>query len=92
MKSATIPSLRVDPELRSDAESVLQDGETLSSFVEKSIRNHIRQRRAQHAFIAKGLAAKAEAERTGEYFPADDVIGEIDEMLYQATERSSIKK
>ena len=29
MKSATLPSLRVEPELREAAESVLQEGETL---------------------------------------------------------------
>jgi hypothetical protein len=34
MKTATIPSLCVDPELRAAAESVLKEGETLSAFVE----------------------------------------------------------
>ena len=34
MKSATIPPLRVTPELRQAAESVLQDNESLSAFVE----------------------------------------------------------
>ena len=38
MKTATLPSLRVEPELRDAAESVLQAGETLSSFVETAVR------------------------------------------------------
>ena len=38
MKTATIPSLRVDPALREAAESVLDQGETLSSFVETALR------------------------------------------------------
>ena len=85
MKTATIPSLRVEPELRSAAESVLRDGETLSGFVEQSLRQHIQRRQAQQEFIARGLASAAEAERTGEYFDADDVLRELDVMLDEAT-------
>lgn len=44
MKTSTIPSLRVDPELRAAAESVLEGGETLSSFVEHSLRVKIERR------------------------------------------------
>lgn len=84
MKTATIPSLRVDPELRHAAESVLQEGETLSSFVEQSLRTSIDHRRAQQAFIARGLASRDEAQRTGEYFTADEVLRELDEMLANA--------
>lgn len=84
MKTATIPSLRVDPELRHAAESVLQEGETLSSFVEQSLRASIDHRRAQQAFIARGLASRDEAQRTGEYFTADEVLRELDEMLANA--------
>jgi len=47
MKTATFPSLRVDPELREAAESVLQDGETLSGFIEASVRETIERRRAR---------------------------------------------
>lgn len=81
MKTATIPSLRVDPELRHAAESVLQEGETLSSFVEHSLRISIDYRRAQQAFIARGLASRDEAQRTGEYFTAGEVLRELDDML-----------
>lgn len=81
MKTATIPSLRVDPELRQAAE---QEGETLSSFVEQSLRRNIDHRRAQQAFIERGLAARDEARRTGEYFTADQVLRELDEMHAKA--------
>jgi predicted transcriptional regulator len=85
MKTATIPSLRVDPELRNAAEGVLKEGETLSSFVEQSLRLNIEHRRAQHAFIERGLASRDEAQRTGEYFPAPDVLRELDELLARST-------
>ena len=84
MKTASIPSLRVDPELRRAAESVLQDGESLSSFVELSLRANIARRQAQREFIARGLASRDEARSTGEYFPAGDVLRELDDMRTDA--------
>jgi hypothetical protein len=53
MKTATIPSLRVDPALRDAAEKVLQNGETLSGFVEQSIRAQIALRQTQQEFAAR---------------------------------------
>jgi predicted transcriptional regulator len=84
MKTASMPSLRVDPELRQDAESVLRDGETLSSFMEQALRSSIQSRRVQKEFIARGLTSRDEANRTGEYFAAEDVLVEMQEMLSQA--------
>lgn len=89
MKNATIPSLRVEPELRQAAESVLQNGESLSSFVEQSIRASIERRLAQQAFIARGLASRDEAQRTGEYFAAEDVLRELDDMRAHAVAKAS---
>ncbi|MBB3608712.1 YlcI/YnfO family protein [Rhizobium sp. BK602] len=81
MKSASIPSLRVAPELRAAAESVLKEGETLSAFVENSLKAQIDHRRAQAEFIARGMAAREEAKRTGVYYSADEVVDELREML-----------
>ena len=89
MKTATIPSLRVEPELRDAAESVLQNGESLSSFVEQSIRASIERRQTQQAFIARGLASRNEARRTGEYFAAEDVLRELDDMRTEAEAKAS---
>ncbi|MGK9050337.1 YlcI/YnfO family protein [Neorhizobium sp. CSC1952] len=81
MKTATIPSLRVDPELRAAAESVLKEGETLSAFVEDSVRKQINYRKTQTEFIARGLASLAEAERTGIYYTSEEVLAELKGML-----------
>ncbi|MCQ1569803.1 prevent-host-death protein [Neorhizobium galegae] len=81
MKTATIPSLRVDPELRAAAESVLKEGETLSAFIENSLRAQINYRQTQAEFIARGLASLAEAERTGVYYSSEEVLGELKGML-----------
>ena len=84
MKTASIPSIRVNPELRQEAHGVLQEGESLSSVVEQSIRSNIARRQSQQEFIARGLASRDEAKRSGEYFSAQDVLGELDDMLAAA--------
>ena len=81
MKTATIPSLRVDPELRQAAESLLHKGETLSRFVEESVRDQVAYRQMQRDFIARGLASGEDAKRTGVYFDADVVHAELQTML-----------
>lgn len=84
MKTATLPSLRVEPELREAAESVLQEGETLSGFIEASIRETIERRRTRAEFIVRGLASRDEAKRTGLYIDADVVHAELGRMLGNA--------
>ena len=84
MKTATIPSLRVDPELRESAESVLKRGETLSSFVESSVRAQIHFRQSQAEFIARGLASREEAKRTGEYYSAEEVLEHLEKRVAEA--------
>ena len=89
MKTATIPALRVDPALRQAAEDVLQAGETLSSFVEQSVRANIERRRQQQAFIARGLKARDEARESGDYLAASDVLQELDDMLAEAERKAA---
>ena len=84
MKTATFPSLRVEPELRQAAEDILQEGETISSFVEQSIRDTIERRLRQREFMARGLASREEAMRTGTYVSADAVVGRLEKMLASA--------
>lgn len=81
MKTATLPSLRVDPELRAAAESVLREGETLTSLIETAMREAIHRRRAQAEFLARGLQSSEEARQTGVYYAADDVHAELQQRL-----------
>lgn len=84
MKSATIPSLRVSPALREAAEDVLQDGETLSSFVEASLRAQITLRQSQAAFIARGLASRDEAQASGRYVSSANALKNLEGRLAKA--------
>jgi len=92
MKTATIPSVRVEPELRAEVESLLSDGETLSEFVEASVRASVQRRRVQAAFIARGLRSRDEARRTGEYVDADVVIEQLQRKLDAARSRTAKTK
>ena len=87
MKSATIPSVRVEPEFRAEVESLLGEGETLSEFVEASVRARVQRRRDQAEFVARGLRSRDEARRTGEYVDADAVVEQLQRRLDAARSR-----
>ena len=87
MKTATIPSVRVDPEFRAEVEAVLADGESLSEFVEDSIRASVERRRFHVEFIARGLRSRDAAQLTGDYVEADDVVVRLQHKLDAARAR-----
>lgn len=82
MKTANIPSLRVEPELRHAVENALHNNETLSSFMEQALREQVKRRQLQDDFLARGLASRDKARQTGEYYDADDVLAKLDTMLF----------
>ncbi len=81
MKAATLPSVRVDAELRAEVEALLGEGETLSEFVEASVRAGVQRRRLQGEFIARGLQARDAARRSGVYVDADTVLAGLQQRL-----------
>lgn len=92
MKTATIPSVRVEPDFRAEVEAVLADGETLSEFVEASVRASVERRRVQAEFIARGLRSRDEARRTGAYLDADVVIQGLQRKLDAARAKVAKKR
>ena len=78
MKTAVIPQIRVEPELRADLDSVLLPGETLTDFVEASVRNAVEFRRVQTDFAARCDASLAEYGRTGISIPSDLVLSKLE--------------
>jgi hypothetical protein len=89
VKTTTIPPLRVSPELRKQAEGVLDPGETLSGFVLDALTRSIEYRKARQEFIARGLASAAQAKKSGTYVPADRVIGKLARKLAKAKRRAA---
>jgi hypothetical protein len=88
MKTTTIPPLRVSPALRDEAESVLEEGETLSGFVLDAVTRSIELRKARHEFIARGLASAANARKTGNYVSAERVLNKLGRRLAKAKKRA----
>lgn len=89
MKTTTIPPLRVSPELRKQAEAVLEQGETLSGFMLDAVTRSIEYRNLRQQFIARGLASAAQARKTGRYVTADRVIGKLTRRLAKAKQRAA---
>lgn len=81
MKSAVIPQVRVEPELRAELEAVLKPSETLSQFVEASVRNAVEFRRVQTRFHERGDAAWQDYQRTGKSVSADEVLAKLQAKL-----------
>lgn len=89
MKTTTIPPLRVTPELRKQAEAVLEEGETLSGFVLEAVNRNIEYRKARQDFIARGLASAEQARKSGKYISADKVIAKLEKKLAKARQRAA---
>lgn len=92
MKTATIPSVRVEPDFRAEVEAVLADGETLSEFVEASVRAGVERRRVQAEFVARGLRSRDEARRAGAYVDADVVLEALQRKLDAARTKLAKKR
>ncbi len=81
MKSATLPAVRVDPQLRSELEAVLGEAETLSAFVEQAVRGAVHYRRTQAEFLARGEQAWQDYQRTGQSSPAAEVFDRVQQRI-----------
>jgi len=90
-KTSTFPPLRVNDEVRSAAEAALVEGETLSGFVLEAIQYNIQRRAMQQEFVARGLAARDEARRTGKYVTAEAVLAGLDKTLAR-TRKAAARK
>jgi Arc/MetJ-type ribon-helix-helix transcriptional regulator len=81
MKTAVIPQVRVEPELRAELEAALKPGETLSEFIEASVRSAVEFRRMQTRFHERGEEAWQHYQRTGVSAPADEVLARLQTKL-----------
>ena len=90
MKTSTIPPLRVSPALRKQAEAVLEQGATLSSFVLEALNQNIQYRKARQAFIARGLASAAHDKKSEKYVSPNRVIEKLARKLVVAKRRLAL--
>jgi len=66
--------VRVPEDLRSAAESVLAEGETLSRFIQQSVERAVEYRRLQAVFPVRGEAAHKHYKRSGISHSVDEVV------------------
>lgn len=91
MKTATLPPIRVAPDFRQELEGVLEDGETLTQFVESAVRSVVEKRKHQAEFVRRGIAAIQETQRTGSGIPADQVVARLEARL-NAARQSRVRR
>lgn len=84
MKTSTLPAVRVEPALRSDAEAVLDEGESLSDFVATCVRDGVAWRRTQDAFLARARDAVERSEREDNGISPQEVLRRMDARLNAA--------
>lgn len=77
MKTAILPQVRVEPQLRADLEAVLREGESLSDFLIATVRQAVDHRRMQDEFDARADAAWARFQQIGDGIPAQEVMDEM---------------
>lgn len=76
-----LPQVRVEPQLRADLEAVLREGETLSDFLEATVRQAVDHRRMQAEFDARADGAWSRFQQTGAAVRASEVLAEMRERL-----------
>ena len=92
MKTSTLPAVRVEPALRSDAEAVLDEGESLSDFVASCVRDGVAWRRTQDAFLAHARDAVERSEREDSGISHQEVLRQMDIRLEAARQRLAAGK
>ena len=92
MKTSTLPAVRVEPTLRSDAEAVLDEGESLSDFVASCVRDGIAWRRTQDAFLARASVAVERSEREDSGISPQEILRQMDVRLEAARQRLAAGK
>lgn len=81
MKTATLPPIRVAPLHREKIESVLREGESLSTFMENAVMREANYRSIEDEFLARGRASLAEARASGVTVSVESSMANLDKMI-----------
>ena len=87
MKTAIIPSIRVEPAFLQEVEHALEASESLGSFVETAVRHEIQQRKAPAGPLQRGSASMRHNSASGAGIPAEVVIARLEAKLAAAKQR-----
>jgi len=91
MKTALLPATRVDSTLRRELEASLEEGETLSAFIEASVRRQLALRESQRAFVARGLAAERRADTRNDWLESGEVLKDVTALATRLDRRPRLQ-
>ncbi len=92
MKTSTLPPLRVEPELRKNVQDLLEPGESISTFVERAVRESVDRRRADVEFATRALASREASRKSGSYHSAASVLRELKARTKAAAKRKQARR
>lgn len=92
MRTATLPAVRVSPDTRSLIESVLKEGETLSTFIEETVKKHAAWRKEDEFFHARAALASKRLAEGGKFFTAEESIARLRAQVRRAREKQATKQ
>ncbi len=89
MKTATLPAVRVAPQVRELVESVLKEGESLSTFIEEAAKTHAQWRKEDEAFYARAAKASQALHEGGKFYTAEQSIARLRAQVQRARDRQT---
>lgn len=92
MRTATLPAVRVSPDTRSLIESVLREGETLSTFIEETVKKHAAWRKEDEVFHARAALASKRLAEGGQFFTPEESIARLRAQVQRAREKQALKQ
>lgn len=87
MRTATLPAVRVSPDTRALIESVLKEGETLSTFIEETVKKYASWRKEDEAFHARAALASERLAAGGKFFTAEESIARLRAQVQRANDK-----
>ncbi len=85
MKTALLPATRVTTALRKRVESLLDDGETISGFIEAAVTQHADARAARRSLVKRSFAA----EQAGDWVTPDEVFAAVRQASNRAKRKGT---
>ncbi len=92
MRTATLPAVRVSPDTRTLIESVLKEGESLSTFIVETVRQHAAWRKEDEAFHARAALASKRLAEGGKFFTAEESIARLRAQVQHARDKLAAPK
>ncbi|WP_139202408.1 prevent-host-death protein [Frateuria terrea] len=80
----TDPFAWLDDALRQEILAALHPGESLQSFVTAAAQRQLAHRRCRREFLSRAIASSANAQQSGHYIPAGDVLARLEGILQSA--------